>query len=108
MRIRSTPALALTMATLSITGLTAAPIVTVSQQNQAFAVASLRISQGEAVHFTNDDRFLHQIYVKAPSITFESEEQEPGKTVDIQFPKTGLFEVRCHIHPKMLLRVEVY
>ena len=108
MRIRSVLAATLTMTALSVTALIAADSVTVSQQHRAFTIANLSIARGEVVNFSNDDRFRHQIYVESPSFTFESDEQPPGTTVSIRFTKAGLFEVRCHIHPKMLLRVDVH
>jgi plastocyanin len=85
----------------------AAGIATVSQQGRAFLVHDLQIARGDTVHFTNDDDFTHQIYVNSPSFNFESAEQAPGQAVDLRFPTAGLFEVRCHIHPKMLLHVDV-
>ena len=56
---------------------------------------------------TNDDKFVHQIYVASPSMSYESNEQPPGTNVEISFPTAGTFDVRCHIHPKMLLKVDV-
>ncbi len=81
--------------------------VTVSQHGRAFAVHEVHIARGDTVHFTNDDDFTHQIYVSSPSFSYEFAEQNPGEVVDLRFPSAGLFEVRCHIHPKMLLRVDV-
>jgi plastocyanin len=46
------------------------------------------------------------IGVQSPSFAFESAEQPPGDTVDVRFTAAGTFEVRCHIHPKMLLHVD--
>jgi plastocyanin len=100
--------IALIVLLLSVSALTAANVVSVTQNHRAFSVASLQIMHGEVVRFVNSDLFLHQVYVDSPSLNFESDEQEPGTNVDITFPKTGLFQVRCHIHPKMLLQVEAH
>ena len=97
----------LTLLAVSIATPIAAAVVTVSQQGRAFTVASLQVLKCQVVHFSNDDRFMHQIYVETAAFTFESEEQKPGTGVDVPFSKTGLFDVRCHIHPKMLVQVEV-
>lgn len=97
----------LIMATISVAAL-AATAVTVTQKGRAFDVTSVQIARGQTIHFNNNDQFLHQVYVAASSFGFESEEQEPGTAVDLQFTKAGLFEVRCHIHPKMLLQVDVH
>lgn len=79
----------------------------IEQLNRAFNVAQIEIHAGDTLQFTNDDPFLHQIYVKSPTLNFESDEQPPRETVELKFPNPGVYEVRCHIHPKMLLTVTV-
>jgi len=103
-----TVSIALTLVLLSVTAaLTATNVAEVIQKGRAFSTGGVQIPKGGIVRFINDDLFLHQVYVETPSFNFESDEQEPGTNVEVQFPKPGLFEVRCHIHPKMLLQVEV-
>ncbi|HZT88572.1 MAG TPA: cupredoxin domain-containing protein [Stellaceae bacterium] len=85
----------------------AAVLHRVVQKDRAFSVATLAVNAGDAVLFTNEDPFLHQIYVDSPDLHFESDEQPPGQTVKVEFPRRGTFPVRCHIHPKMLLTVTV-
>jgi plastocyanin len=85
----------------------AAAIHRVSQKGRAFAERALAIAAGDTVEFTNEDEFLHQIYVDSPTFNFDSYEQAPGQTIAVKFPTAGTFEVRCHIHPKMLLVVTV-
>ena len=81
--------------------------VTVAQRSRSFEVSSLRVSRGDSVQFVNQDSFLHQIYIEAPGMTFDSDEQAPGEAVTVRFTAAGTFPVMCHIHPKMALRVEV-
>lgn len=81
--------------------------VTVVQDDRSFHPDIITITKGTVVHFENDDEFIHQIYVASPGMSFDSAEQEPGKTIDLQFPDAGSFEMRCHIHPKMHLLVIV-
>ena len=52
-------------------------------------------------------KFLHQIYVDSKSMSFDSAEQAPGQMISVPFAQPGTFQVRCHIHPKMLLTVQV-
>ncbi len=80
---------------------------TVAQKDRAFATGQIRIRPGDRVHFSNEDDFTHQIYVESPGFSYESDEQEPGRTLDVTFPHAGSYDVRCHIHPKMRLRVDV-
>jgi cytochrome c peroxidase len=42
-----------------------------------------------------------------PALDFDSGAQEPGETVEIDFPAAGSFLVFCGIHPKMELYVDV-
>jgi plastocyanin len=81
--------------------------VVVNQVGRAFSVRELHVKRGETVRFNNADEFLHQIYVRATTFNFASSEQEPGGYVDIRFTALGSFDVRCEIHPRMLLKVSV-
>jgi plastocyanin len=79
----------------------------IAQKGRAFEIQEIDIRRGDTLTFANDDPFLHQIFVESPTLSFESDEQPPGETVQVKFPAAGTFEVRCHIHPKMLLTVDV-
>jgi plastocyanin len=85
----------------------AATIHTVSQKGRNFALREIVIARGDSIRFTNEDEFLHQIYVDSTNMSFDSAEQRPGQAIDVNFPQAGTFAVRCHIHPKMLLSVRV-
>ena len=78
----------------------------VTQEHRRFSVDTLTIGRGDILRFINADEFLHQIYVKALGFSTASGE-EPGQHVDVAFPTSGTFEVRCEIHPRMLLTVTV-
>lgn len=80
--------------------------VEVTQEHRRFSVDTLTIGRGDVVRFINADEFLHQIYVKALGFSTSGGE-EPGQHVDVAFPTSGTFEVRCEIHPRMLLTVTV-
>jgi plastocyanin len=85
----------------------AAAIHRIVQKSRDFATAAITIARGDTVLFTNEDEFLHQIYVDSKNMSFDSAEQAPGQTIEVNFPRSGTFPVRCHIHPKMLLTVRV-
>ena len=80
--------------------------VVVTQEHRRFSVDTLDIARGDVVRFLNADEFMHQITVKALGLSSLPGE-EPGQHVDVAFPSAGTFEVRCEIHPKMLLTVNV-
>jgi len=77
---------------------------TVSQKGRAFRPAEVTIARNESLTFTNQDSFIHQIYVDG---LFDSEEKGPGEVLNETFPQAGTFRVRCHIHPTMRLIVHV-
>jgi len=77
------------------------------QNGRAFHPGDITVNHGETLDFSNQDEFIHQIYVDSPGFKYDSAEQPPGETIHIRFPDAGTFPVRCHIHPKMLLTVHV-
>ena len=79
----------------------------VAQKHRSFSPSVVTIKLGDSVEFSNDDEFLHQIYVDSKAMNFDSAEQPPGQTIRVVFSQSGTFQVRCHIHPKMLLTVHV-
>jgi plastocyanin len=74
------------------------------QKGRAFRPGEVTISRGETLIFTNEDSFVHQIYVDGQ---FDSEEKGPGENINQTFLRTGTFQVRCHIHPTMKMTVHV-
>lgn len=76
----------------------------ISQKGRAFRPAEITIARNESLTFTNQDSFIHQVYVDG---LFDSEEKGPGEVLNESFPRTGTFRVRCHIHPTMRLIVHV-
>ena len=76
----------------------------ISQKGRAFRPGEVTIARDQSLTFTNEDSFIHQIYVDG---LFDSEEKAPGEVLNETFPRTGTFQVRCHIHPTMRLIVHV-
>ncbi len=85
----------------------AATVVSVVQKGRAFATQRLDIRAGDSVRFMNEDTFIHHVFVKSATMNYNSDEQEPGQSIDVRFPVAGTFNVRCEIHPKMSLQVDV-
>lgn len=79
----------------------------VSQKGRAFDPAEVTLAKGQTLTVVNDDEFLHHGYIEAPEFKFDSGSQPIGSETDIKFTEIGVFELRCAIHPKMLLTVTV-
>jgi plastocyanin len=77
---------------------------TIAQKGRRFLPAEITIRQGQSITITNDDEFIHQVYSEG---LFDTDERRPGQNVVQSFTRSGTFEVRCHIHPKMKLTVRV-
>jgi plastocyanin len=77
---------------------------TIVQKGRAFRPGEVTIVRGQALTFTNEDSYIHQIYVDG---LFDSEEKAPGQNLNETFPDSGTFRVRCHIHPTMRMTVHV-
>ena len=73
-------------------------------ERQNSIAGEITINRGDSLTFTNQDDFIHQVYVSG---LFDTDEKAPGQKLTESFPQTGTFEVRCHIHPKMKLVVHV-
>jgi plastocyanin len=77
------------------------------QKDRSFSARKITVERGDQVRFTNDDEFIHHVYVKDDAFNFDSGEQQIGQTITIEFTRTGAFDVQCAIHPKMHLGVTV-
>ncbi len=77
------------------------------EKGRVFHPAEVSIGRGGRLTFTNEDQFIHQIYVSASPFGFETDERAPGQNVTETFSTLGTFEARCRIHPKMKLVVHV-
>lgn len=72
-------------------------VVEVSIQGFAFDPASVEISPGDTVKWTNRDSAPHII----KGSTFESESLAKGDTYEFVFTESGVYDYICSIHPSM-------
>ena len=66
----------------------AAAVHRIAQRGRAFSLSQITIARGDSLLFTNDDEFLHQIYVDSRNMSFDSDEQPPGQGIG-EFPALG-------------------
>lgn len=84
-----------------------APLVTVAQRNRSFPVPEVSVARGTVVRFTNEDDYPHQISVRGPGTAFDSDLIEAERFTELAFPGAGTFEVRCGVHPRMRMSIQV-
>ena len=80
---------------------------TVSQKDRNFDPGLLSAKIGDTVLLVNDDRYAHNLYSETPGFEFNVRKQMPGNTHSIKLDKRGKIEIRCAIHPRMKLTINV-
>ena len=84
-------------ATVRMSQPTPGKIIDVSINNFAFNPASVTISTGDTIRWTNKDSATHT--VKGSS--FESGSLAQGDTYEFTFTEPGAYDYTCSIHPSM-------
>lgn len=79
----------------------------VTQKDKQFSQPTIRIARNDTIRFLNQDNLAHNVFARSPIAEFNVKLQEPGSSDVVRFSKPGIVEVRCAIHPKMKIRVEV-
>lgn len=100
------------VAALAITPIGSEPArasaVTVDMKDLAFTPATIQISQGDTVTWTNDEEIMpHDVTSGAlgqPDLgqRFGSEILTPGQTFSATFSDAGEFTYICRLHPTMI------
>jgi plastocyanin len=83
------------------------PEQSIIQRGERFQPNRIELKRGQALRVTNEDPFVHHVYVDAPEMKYDSGEQRPGRVLSIPFEKPGEYVLQCAIHLKMKLRVTV-
>ncbi len=85
----------------------AAADVTIIQKDKQFAPQDIAILSGDTLVFVNADTVKHNVHSPTEGFVFDLSLQNPGQSDTVRITKAGVFEVLCHIHPKMKLTVRV-
>ena len=87
----------------------AATTITVIQKGLALSMASVSLTKGDRLNFTNDDDVIHNIHIFGPDgdASVDLGLQKPGKILSYKFDKAGAYRVRCNIHPSVKMAVTV-
>lgn len=81
--------------------------VTITQKGKAFSEKSVTIKVGDTILFVNDDKSTHNVYSRTKGHKFDMGAQRPGTSGEHAFTSPGKVKVRCAIHPRMKLTVNV-
>ena len=78
----------------------------VSQRDGGFSRENMIIQAGDAVIIKNDDSVVHNVLSKSGGLEL-NELQQPGEQTKIVFSDGGQWVLRCAIHPKAKLTINV-
>jgi plastocyanin len=93
---------------LALTQAAYAAEVTIDQNHMKFVPDKVVLNVGDLLVFQNSDPINHNIQVvNDDSDTVDIGLQHPGQIVKQPFNSAGDYEVRCTVHPSMLLSVSV-
>jgi plastocyanin len=73
----------------------------VQQLDRRFSPDLVVIPAGSTVSFPNMDPIFHNIFSLSRAKAFDLGSYDKGETRDVMFPKPGVVEVYCHLHPNM-------
>lgn len=79
----------------------------VQQLDRRFLPDLVVVPVGATVSFPNMDPIFHNIYSLSKPKTFDLGSYDKGETRRVVFPKPGIVEIYCHLHPNMAATVVV-
>ncbi len=91
----------------SLSALASSDSLSVQQKGTLFLPGTLEVQTGAVIRITNDDPFVHHVYVESPGFAYDSGEQRPGHVIAVRMDKAGKHVLQCAIHLKMKLHVTV-
>ncbi len=91
----------------SATGRAASDQVQIKQIDRRFLPDLVVVPVGSMVSFPNMDPIFHNIFSLSRPKTFDLGTYDRGETRTVQFPKPGIVDVYCHLHPNMTATIVV-
>jgi plastocyanin len=79
----------------------APPVPQVAQLDRRFSPDLLVVSAGSTVSFPNMDPIFHNIFSLSKTKSFDLGSYDQGQSRKVLFPKPGIVDVYCHLHPNM-------
>jgi plastocyanin len=86
----------------------AAADIKIDQIGQKFDPNTATLKPGDTIHFVNGDDVTHNInIIDSDDNADDKGLQKPGQEIVQKFDKAGTYMVKCAIHPRMKMTVEV-
>lgn len=71
------------------------------QKGAQFLPQMVAITAGQKIDFPNMDSFFHNVFSLSKARSFDLGQYKKGSSKQKTFPRPGIVEVYCNIHPKM-------
>jgi plastocyanin len=84
-----------------------APPIQIQQLDRRFSPDLAVIPAGSSVSFPNMDPIFHNIFSFSKAKTFDLGSYDKGQMRTVVFPKPGIVDVYCHLHPNMAATIVV-
>jgi plastocyanin len=85
----------------------AGPTPQIAQLDRRFVPDLVVIPAGSAVSFPNMDPIFHNVFSLSKAKSFDLGSYDKGDTRRVVFPKPGIVEVYCHLHPNMAATIVI-
>jgi plastocyanin len=72
-----------------------------AQQDRRFSPDLVVIPAGSSVLFPNQDPIFHNVFSLSKAKSFDLGSYDKGDSRTVVFPRPGIVEVFCHLHPNM-------
>ena len=83
------------------------PVQQAQQIDRQFSPDLLVVPVGSTVSFPNMDPVFHNIFSLSKPKAFDLGSYSKGETRNVVFPKQGVVDVYCHLHPNMAATIVV-
>src|SRR5262245_17266491 len=80
---------------------------TIAQKNKRFVPDLVAVTAGQDVAFPNNDTTLHNVFSRSTTRPFDLGQYKKGESKTKSFPKPGVVDVYCNIHPEMAATIVV-
>jgi plastocyanin len=79
----------------------------IRQHGKQFLPSLLAITAGQTVAFPNGDPFFHNVFSLSPARRFDLGQFKQGEKESKEFPRPGVVQLYCNIHPEMAATILV-
>jgi plastocyanin len=79
----------------------------VAQLDRRFVPDLVVVPVGSVVSFPNMDPIFHNVFSLSKAKTFDLGSYDKGQTRKVEFPKSGIVEVYCRLHPNMAATIVI-